>query len=253
MKEAAPAERDFFETREVPVEETAVAAAPPSIGVRQAIERRKDPLLFLNRFLGTWELLRDKSDPMEEVSKALGVNWVIRRAIEQFTPSCRYVRLPPFGLKIVTLLPLNNTRSVTLQLDGSPVTESDSDVGGAWASTTRVDNEVLITQRKRGSDGLIVTETRQLQLVRPHRLDTDILWYLAEVRMREGGEVIAASNRYYRRIEGPPRGVALPLKKQQEQETSRPIRMIASLDELPELTNPSDPPPTYASCCNDRP
>lgn len=36
-------------------------------------------LQFLNRFLGMWKLIKPRSDSMDEVSKAMGVSWAVRR------------------------------------------------------------------------------------------------------------------------------------------------------------------------------
>lgn len=191
--------------------------APTSQKTDKNIDDNKD-LFFLNRFLGTWRLLKDRSDSMESVSKALGVSWAIRRAVEQFTPSCRYERLGATTLRITTLLPMKQTRSVNLYLDNKEHHDQDGDLG-AWATITerQSGSDVLVSYRRRRSDGIHLTETRQIRITDSADTDsrnfsTDILWYFVEVRLSNNpnGPVIASSNRYFQRVDGPPPNVQLP-------------------------------------------
>lgn len=45
---------------------------------------------MVNRYLGEWVLNREKSESMSPLTQHLGIPWVVRQAVEKFTPKLTY-------------------------------------------------------------------------------------------------------------------------------------------------------------------
>eukprot|EP01069_Polyplicarium_translucidae_P007801 Polyplicarium_translucidae@DN3153_c0_g1_i2.p1 len=164
----------------------------------------KHTLQFMERFKGTWVVDKSLSDLLEPISKHLGIPWVVRNAIEHFTPTNEYT-LEEERLHIVTHLPMGRQKEMDIFLDGAAHKRTDDDMG-EWTSITRWENHVLKstqTKRRSGLSDLLMHEKRRIipsfdKNLKPNYAK-DLLWYRVVLEME--GEPMQIVHRYFRRTQ----------------------------------------------------
>nr|CEL64735.1 TPA: Multi-pass transmembrane protein, related [Neospora caninum Liverpool] len=181
--------------------------APPSSAPETPLrERPEDIKKRVNQFLGEWLFNRSKSESMSPLTQHLGIPWVVRQAVEKFTPQLTYdYDEDKNELSVATTLTAGLTKTIHLNLSGLGVEQSDEDAGGAWKSSTRLEGSVLKTVQR--NDGLNATlyETRRIvnDSGDPEDHTKDQLWYTAQLHKDNLAQDVIV-NRYFDRVSGPP-------------------------------------------------
>ncbi|KAL7069190.1 hypothetical protein ACR3K2_04470 [Cryptosporidium serpentis] len=76
------------------------------------------PLSMLLKFRGYWCLLRNHSDSLQELNAALGVSWIIRRAVDKLNPVVHYdVDISKGLIVISTTLGMGINNKITLVIE----------------------------------------------------------------------------------------------------------------------------------------
>ncbi|PFH35402.1 hypothetical protein BESB_062890 [Besnoitia besnoiti] len=179
---------------------------PSSVAVAASKERAEDTKRRVNHFLGEWLFNRSKSESMSPLTQHLGIPWVVRQAVEKFTPQLTYTyEAEKNELAIATTLTAGLTKTIRLNLSGLGVEQSDQDAGGAWKSSTRLEGSILKTVQRNDSQSATLYETRRVinDSGNPDDHSKDQLWYTAQLHKDNLAEDVVV-NRYFDRVNGPP-------------------------------------------------
>ncbi|OII76120.1 hypothetical protein cand_007090 [Cryptosporidium andersoni] len=127
------------------------------------------PLSMLLKFRGYWCLLRNHSDSLQELNAALGVSWIIRRAVDKLNPVVHYDVDISKGLIVISTtlgMGINNKITLVIEKENNSAIKDDQalispQISGCLPIGQDEDlylNKQSISKRRRSSNKYIVIE-----------------------------------------------------------------------------------------------